>query len=174
MAKPTFAKFGLKVDQSVKLVKFNEQEFEVKQYLPVEDKLELISEIVNQSIDDNNFANPARIEIFTVIEIVKGYTNISFTEKQLEDPLKLYDLIVSTGLGKLIRDNMCSDEFDFIITTADTTIDEIYKYRSSVLGILENIQADYSNLNLDATAIHEKLADPNNMSLLKDVLTKLG
>lgn len=174
MAKPTFAKFGLKVDQSVKLVKFNEQEFEVKQYLPVEDKLELISEIVNQSIDDNNFVNPARVEIFTVIEIIKGYTNISFTEKQLEDSLKLYDLIVSTGLGKLIYDNMCSDEFDFIITTTDATIDEIYKYRNSVLGILETIQTDYSNLNLDATAIHEKLADPNNMSLLKDVLTKLG
>jgi hypothetical protein len=174
MAKPTFAKFGLKVDQSVKLVKFNEQEFEVKQYLPVEDKLELISKIVNQSIDDNNFANPARVEIFTIIEIIKGYTNISFTEKQLEDSLKLYDLIVSTGLDKLVRDNMCSDEFDFIITTTKATIDEIYKYRNSVLGILEAIQADYSNLNLDAMAIHDSLADPDNMGFLRDVLTKLG
>ena len=122
MAKPTFAKFGLKVDQSVKLVKFNEQEFEVKQYLPVENKLELISEIVNQSIDSNNFANPARIEIFTVVEIVKNYTNISFTEKQLEDILKLYDLIVSSGLGKAIHENMCSDEFDFITNTVDKVI----------------------------------------------------
>lgn len=174
MAKPTFAKFGLKIDQSVKKVKFNEQEFEVKQYLPVGEKLELISAIVNQSIDDNNFANPARVEIFTVIEIAKGYTNISFTEKQLEDPLKLYDLIVSSGLGKIIRENMCSEEFDFIITTADTTIDEIYNYRNSAMGILENIQADYSQLNLDAAEIHDKLADPENIALLKDILTKLG
>lgn len=174
MAKPTFAKFGLKVDQSIKTVKFNEQEFEVKQYLPVGEKLELISTIVNQSIDNNNFANPARVEIFTVIEIVRAYTNISFTEKQLEDPLKLYDLIVSSGLGRLVRENMCSDEFDFIITTTDTTIDEIYSYRNSVMGILENISADYSQLNLDATEIHDKLADPENMALLKDVLTKLG
>jgi hypothetical protein len=67
MAKPTFAKFGLKVDQSVKKVVFNEQEFEVKQYLPIGNKLDLISNIVNNSIDDNNFANPARIEIYTVI-----------------------------------------------------------------------------------------------------------
>ncbi len=174
MAKPTFAKFGLKIDQSVKKVVFNEQEFEVKQYLPVEDKLVLISDIVNQSIDDNNFANPARIEIFTVIEIVKGYTNISFTEKQLEDPLKLYDLIVSSGLGKVIRENMCNDEFDFITTTTDATIEEFYKYHNSVLGILDNIQADYSNLNLEATEIHNKLAEPDNMAFLKDVLTKLG
>ena len=42
------------------------------------------------------------------------------------------------------------------------------------MGILENISADYSNLNLDATEIQNKLADPNNMALLKDVLAKLG
>ena len=174
MAKPTFAKFGLKVDQSVKKVVFNEQEFEVKQYLPIEEKLELISNIVNNSIDDNNFANPARIELFTVIEIVKGYTNISFTEKQLEDVFKLYDLIVSSGLGKAVRENMCSDEFDFITVTTDATIAEIYEYKNSAMGILETISADYSNLKLDATEIHNQLADPNNMALLKDVLTKLG
>lgn len=174
MAKPTFAKFGLKVDQSVKKVVFNEQEFEVKQYLPVQDKLELISNIANQSIDENNFSNPARIEIFTVVEIVKAYTNISFTEKQLEDVLKLYDLIVSSGLGKLIRENMCSDEFDFITATTDKVIEEFYKYNNSALGILENIKKDYSNLSFDATEIHDQLADPENMALLRDVLTKLG
>ena len=174
MAKPTFAKFGLKIDQSVKKVVFNEQEFEVKQYLPLEDKLELISEIVNQSIDDNNFANPARIELFTVIEIVKNYTNIVFTEKQLENPLKLYDLIVSSGLGKVIRENMCPDEFDFITVTVDATIAEIYEYKNSVLGILEGIQADYGDLKFEASEIYDKLADPNNMVLLKEVLTKMG
>ena len=42
------------------------------------------------------------------------------------------------------------------------------------MGILENISADYSNLNLDATEIQSKLADPNNMALLRDVLSKLG
>ena len=174
MAKPTFAKFGLKVDQSVKKVVFNEQEFEVKQYLPIEEKLTIISDIINNSLDDNNFANPARIEMYTVIEIVKAYTNISFTEKQLEDTFKLYDLIVSSGLGKLIRENMCSDEFDFITVTTDATISEIYEYRNSIFGILDTISTDYSNLKLDATEIYEQLADPTNMTLLKDVVTKLG
>jgi hypothetical protein len=87
---------------------------------------------------------------------------------------RLYDLIVSSGLGKLIRENMCSDEFDFITVTVDATIAEIYEYKNSVMGILEAISADYSNLNLDASEIQSKLADPNNMALLKDVLTKLG
>ena len=50
----------------------------------------------------------------------------------------------------------------------------IYTYRNSVLGILESISQDYSALNLDATEIQQKLADPDNMALLKQVLTKLG
>ena len=29
-------------------------------------------------------------------------------------------------------------------------------------------------MNLDATELHDKLADPENMALLKEVLAKLG
>ena len=42
------------------------------------------------------------------------------------------------------------------------------------MGILDTISTDYSNLNLDASEIQKKLSDPNNLTLLKDVLTKLG
>ena len=63
MAKPTFAKFGLKVDQSVKKVVFNEQEFEVKQYLPIEEKLKIISDIINNSLDNNNFDTAGNREV---------------------------------------------------------------------------------------------------------------
>ena len=42
------------------------------------------------------------------------------------------------------------------------------------MGIMEQISADYSNLSLDATAIQQKLADPQNLELLKGVMTKLG
>ena len=61
-----------------------------------------------------------------------------------------------------------------LIDGIEESIEAYYKYRNSVMGILENISADYSNLNLDATEIQNKLADPNNMALLKDVLAKLG
>ena len=51
---------------------------------------------------------------------------------------------------------------------------EIYKYKNSVLGILDAVSADYDNLNLDAQSIKDTLADENNLRLLKDVITKLG
>jgi len=43
-----------------------------------------------------------------------------------------------------------------------------------VLGILDTVSQDYSNLDLDATEIQKKLADKDNLALVRDVLTKLG
>ena len=82
MAKVSFTKLGLSKNQEVKEVKFNEQIIEVKQYLPVNDKLMLISDVINMSMGENNFANPVQVSVFTTIGILEYYTNINFTEKQ--------------------------------------------------------------------------------------------
>ena len=54
------------------------------------------------------------------------------------------------------------------------TIKAIYEYDHSAYGILDNIKNNYNNLDLDASEIQKKLADPENMDLLKSVLAKLG
>ena len=153
MAKVSLTKLGLKVNQDVKNIEFNEQNIEVKQYLPVNDKFEVISNIINRSADDNNFANPLKVEIFTALEIISAYTNISFTEKQKEDPSKLFDLVVSSGLYKEIICAIPHTEIESLQCYINSTIDAVYKYRNSIMGLLENITTDYSNLNLEATEI---------------------
>jgi hypothetical protein len=54
------------------------------------------------------------------------------------------------------------------------TIENIYKYRNSAMGIMETIATDYSSLELDAKNISSTLANPENLILLRDVLTKMG
>lgn len=174
MAKLAFTKLGLKVNDEIKTIEFNEQSVEVKQYLPVNEKLEVIAEVLNNSADDNNFANPVKVDVYTAIAVLEAYTNISFTEKQKENVTKLYDAVVSTGLYNSVIEAIPDDEFGFLNGAIVNTINAFYRYRNSVLGILENISTDYSNLNLDASAIQQKLADPENMELLRSVLSKLG
>lgn len=174
MAKISFTKLGLKVNQEIKTITFNEQTIEVKQYLPVNDKLELISRVINASADENNFANPVKISIFTSLEIIYAYTNINFTDKQKEDIPKLYDMLMSSGLIAEVVKAIPEAEYQEIICGISDSIEAVYNYRNSVMGILENISTDYSALDLDAAAIQKKIADPDNMAFLKDVLTKLG
>ena len=69
-------------------------------YLPFKEKLELVSNIINKSIDDNGFYNPMRVKMNMVLEVTYAYTNLSFTEKMKEDSFKLYDILMSTGIFK--------------------------------------------------------------------------
>ena len=174
MAKVSFTKLGLKKNEEIGILHINEQDIEVKQYLPINEKLELISSVINSAADENNFSNPVKENVFLTLEILYHYTNINFTDKQKEDPVKLYDLVVSSGLVNKVTDLIPEEELDEVINGVVQSVKAIYAYRNSVLGILESISQDYSALNLDATEIQQKLADPDNMALLKQVLTKLG
>ena len=174
MAKVSFSKLGLKVNQDIKTIIFNNQSIEVKQYLPINEKLELISNVINASHDDNNFANPVKISIFTTLEIMYAYTNINFTDKQKEDPTKLYDMLVSSGLIAAVVNAIPEAEYNEVLCGVSDSIDAIYTYRNSVMGILDVVQNDYDGLNLDAQNIQAAIADPENLTLLKSVVTKLG
>ena len=168
-------KLGLKKNTNLIPLEWGDQIIQIKEYLPIEDKIGVIERIVNQSLDDNNFANPARIMINTVLEIMFAYTNINFTDKQKEDRLGLYDLLFSSGLWKLVENKLAEiGELTIIQITVREVIDEIYKYKNSALGILQAVSEDYSNLDLDAEKIREKIGNKENVEFLKDVMEKMG
>lgn len=176
MAKIGLTKLGLKKNTNLITLNWNDQIIEIKEYLPIEEKIGVIEKIVNSSLDDNNFANPARVTISTVLEIMYAYTNINFTDKQKEDRLGLYDLLVGSQLWAEVRNQMVQHSGDLfeIESTVKAVIDEVYKYKNSVLGILQAVSEDYENLNLDAEAIQKKLGDKENVEFLKTVVDKLG
>ena len=174
MARVPFTKLGLKKKEEIKNITINDQVIEVKQYLPISDKINIITSVIENSADDNNFANPVKVEVFANLEIIYAYTNISFTDKQKEDPTKLYDLLEENGVIAEVIAAIPENEYALLLGWIDETIEAFYTYRNSVMGIMEQISEDYSNLSLDATEIQQKLADPQNLELLKNVMTKLG
>lgn len=175
MAKVAFSKLNLKKQEVVQTLKLNDLEIEVKQYLPVNEKLILISNVINNAASqDATFKNPIKVEIFGSLEIIYNYTNLTFTEKQKEDPSKLYDLLEENGVIAAVVAMIPEDEYQFLIDGIDSSMDAFYNYQNSVMGILDRVSADYSNLDMDASAIQKKIADPANVTLLKNVLEKMG
>ena len=51
MAKVSFTKLGLKKNQEINTIIWNEQIIEVKKYLPAQEKLDLIAKVLNYSED---------------------------------------------------------------------------------------------------------------------------
>ena len=177
MAKISYNKLGITKDElnKVQTVEYNDQTIEVKQYLPIAEKSELITRVLNNSVDENTgYYNLLKLDMNLGLEIVYAYSNISFTEKQKEDPMKLYDMLNASKVLNLIIGLVPDGEFYYLNKTTHEMANNIVMYRNSAMGIMEAISADYSNLNLDATDIQKKLNDPDNMALLKDVLSKLG
>lgn len=173
MAKLAFTKLGLKPNNNIEIVEYNAQQIEVKQYLSVNDKLILISKVINAAADNENFANPVKVSVFSALEIVDAYTNLTFTDKQREDPVKLYDLLQGSGLLNQIFAAIPAEEYDSLMKGLHDSINAVYAYHNSVLGILDSIQTDYSNLDLDATGISDKLANSENLTFLKELLAKM-
>lgn len=174
MAKIGFTKLSLKRKNEVKTITINNNQIEIKQYLPVNEKLDLIARVINGAHDQNNFPNPIKIEVIGTLEMIMAYTNISFTEKQKEDIPKLYDLLEENGIIKDIISQIPEDEYNFIIDGINKTVDAVYAYNNSVLGILESVSQDYSNLDFNIEKIQQAISNPENLELLKDILTKLG
>ena len=161
MAKISINKLKLNKDYKKINIKWNEEtDIEVKQYLPVNEKLELISHIVNMAHDEHYK--------------LKYYTNINFTEKQLADADKTYDLLNYNEVIDKVVAGIPKKEYQELMNGIEQTIKSIYEYQNSVLGILDTIGEDYSNLNYDVEKIQKEIADPDNMKFLKEVLTKLG
>lgn len=175
MAKIAFGKLDLRKNQEV--VEFQVDDdvvVEVKRYLPINDKLELVSSIVNTAVEEGNIVNYGRLDVLFAINIIKAYTNISFTEKQLEDVAKLYDLLVSSGFYETVKNIIPKSETEYIYNLIYKTASDIIAYRNSAVGIIEALSQDYKNLEFDAEALQKKINDPESLSFLKEVLTKMG
>ena len=136
--------------------------------------MEIVNKVVTATLQaDNRYFNIQQVLVNVGLEMVYNYTNISFTEKQKEDEYKLYDALVSsTLLGQILA--VCERDYSAIQTWIIDILTKIYDQYNSVRGILESLSTDYDNMNFDIEALQNAIANPENLGLLKDVLTKLG
>ena len=174
MAKISYSKLGLKTDDSIEIIEWNEQNIEVKKYLPISKKIEIMEKVVNATLQANDkYFNIPQVLINLGLEMIYNYTNISFTEKQKEDSNKLYDVFVSSMLlGQIL--SICERDYNALQTWIIDILNKIYAQQNSARGILEALSTDYNNLNFDIEKLQTAISDPENLTLLKDVLSKLG
>ena len=154
----------------------NDKEIEVKQYLSINEKLKLITAVLQQvAQNEYHFANPVQMDVYTTLEIVYAYApGIEFSEEDKADPAALYDEIEKYDLADMVISAIPKTEYEFLIDGIEKTVNAYYTYCNSVKGIIEDVTTDYKNLDLDATEIQKKIGDPDNLTLLKTIVEKLG
>jgi hypothetical protein len=113
--------------------------------------------------------------VFTDLEIIFEYTNISFTEKQKEDLPKLYDTICRSGLLEAIIAAIPEEEYNTVIVGIVDSTEAIYKYQNSVLGIIDTLKGDMQDIeNIDVEGMKKSLVEIANSPLMKEIVPLLG
>lgn len=171
MAKIAFSKLNKIKSIPAKTIIIADAEVVVAQYLPLDEKLNLIQSVIEQSGNgEEGFYNIVKLQTYYTIEMIRAYTNISFTEKQLEDTPKLYDAIVMNNIWEQISFTIPSKEKEFIWDNLLNLAREITDYNHSALGVLKAVKDDYGNEAFSLDKINEmltKMQNPEEMKLVK-------
>lgn len=152
MAKVSFTNLKLKVNTEVNTFQFgeNKTKIEVLKYLPIEDKNDLIH-IALQNAEENGIYNDILLEMYFNLYIMYFYTNINFTDKQKEDPAKLYDQMESNGLITQVIANMDDDEYSNLFVYLNTIKNEMLTYKNTAGAVLQSVIQDLPR-NMSAAA----------------------
>lgn len=169
---PNYNDINTPQEVEYKEFEFNGATIQVRQYLPFQEKLDLISDIINSSGDDQGFYNSAKLSFFEDMKIMQAYTDIEFDDST--ESMQVYDTLCAGGFFPKMYELIPGSEINFIIENAEDTIDNIYRYRNSVYGVLDALKTDYSDLNLDVDKLTEQLSNKENVKFLKEVIDELG
>ncbi len=173
MAKVSFTSITPIKSKDDIVVKFGDKDIVIKQYLPVKDKADLITYIIQSAFDENGLFSPVRQDIYTTIGLLKWYTNISFTENMMINVEKTYDSIIINNLDQLLE-NIDSDEYVTITNMIDDAVIETKDYLRSFAGQIRSSRESYDMTNIDVEKITEALQDPTQIGLVKDIMEKMG
>ena len=174
MAKPTFSKLKLQLVKEAVPVQIGDQTISVRTYLPIEEKLELITKVIIQAHEpDSNYNNPVKTDAVMALEMIFAYTDLVFTEKQKEDLPKLYDLLKSNGIIEVITEAIPELERLDVERGVYRTIDSVYAYQNSVMGILENVKQEHEETDMSFDKFQDFLKS-EDLGVLKEIIGKLG
>ena len=170
MAKIGFSKICTKKKPEPKIIKINDIDVSVIQYLPIQEKMNLIERIIAEASDTNlGIFNLVKLKIFYIIYTTETYTNINFTETMMKNIDETYDKIINNNIWDILIDNIPSKELDYLWDSVLTIAQETARYNSSILGILQMISQDYQDINFDIQKLISQVTNSKDLGLIKEI-----
>lgn len=155
-----------------KEIELGKEKVKVKQYLPAEDKSNILSAIEEICFRDG-LIDQAKIDALLNVFIMLNYTNIEFESRDEEELLRFYDYMEINNYTASIINAIPKIEYDALIGYYENTINDFNRYKnssmaaiSSVLSnlpvLMEKISEISKEIDLDAIAMVSNIANTFN------------
>ena len=133
-----FDDLKLSFQDKSKNVIINGQKIEIKQYLPVQDKVNLIQIILQQGLV-NDMYDETILEALFYVYTIMYYTDLEFTDEQKKNPLDIYDTLMSNDVLNVILSGIPEDEFIDLMDYFEKQKELNLKYQTSFTFVLNQI-----------------------------------
>ena len=152
-----YSNLNLNIDKSIKTININDCEINVLQYLPIEDKNSLIY-LALQNAEENGEYNLLKVDMYIGLYTIYMFTDLEFTDDEKNDPIKLYDELMSNDVISVVTAAIPEYERDYIARMLDETMRNRRAYRNTI-----------------ASVIHSFINDlPKNAEVAKDIVKQFN
>lgn len=149
--KLAFNIFEVVSDPIQNVIKFNDQEIQIKQYLPVQDKMSIIEYVVAGSFSENDkkirFYNTANRAVIFDYFIAKFYTDINIPDIEDADIYTIYNILVENKIIDLIKDTIPKTELGFLNYHINKRISEEFRCIGEENKVVNMINKFITDLN---------------------------
>lgn len=114
-----------------------EVEVKVLQYLPIEQKNDII-QLTLQNSEENGVFNYLLLDMYFHLYICYLYTDIDFTEEEKENPANTFDVLTSTGVLNQVIATMNPDEYKALHQILDTSVENKIKYNNTLASVINS------------------------------------
>ena len=137
-----YSDLNLKINTETTVIKINDNtEIEVLQYLPVEDKIDLIQIALQKSLE-NGIYNEIKLDMYFNLYIVYMYSNLEFTDEEKEDEFKLYNKLKSNDIIAHVIAGMDEGEYDCLLDYLKSMQENNESYKKSAAALFQTFIQD--------------------------------
>lgn len=148
-----FKDLNLKTNTGTKVVSvLPGQNISVLQYLPIEEKNDLIA-MTLQNSDEVGFYNPVKLQMYLELYTVYLYTNLEFTDEEKANEVELYNILKGNGIIDAVINTIPSEEWNQVNIFYYDYLSKKEMYRGSIAGVLGDFVENLTNSAKNAAEI---------------------
>lgn len=141
---------------------------DIVQYLPIKDKADLITYIVDNAVDEmTGCFSPVRLNVYYSLAIVKWYAGVDISA--VDDVPSVYDMLEQNNIINMILAEIPEEERNYMSKLIDDTVEDISRYNNSFAGMVSNISSEANVLDKSVSDLLEKFRSKENLEVFNSV-----